>query len=318
MLKQIFIISSTLFLQLFDFDWPLENSGCVSSRKCVFFFINTLDISGCRDATVPVDESNEEITERLREKNKKRRIYHRKINCSSKIYQNYPVWQPYWKWEGGNYWPKNRHYLHLDETTSKKKKRKKKEKFIRKRSDDVFDNMGRESIIENLQKLNEVQSIGLNLETNYFRNRLTSLEKSRHLMCWHDGSTSDGHGYIVITISVMFDVAASFSDEEFLLKYGENVCIQPVVEKSSLYIIGRCPSNDQQLLDSDIHLQDISLFRETLETWDGIPIRDKMRIFKGDSPARQFEAGLQKGEMFLQYSREFVGKSSIYTAVKEP
>ena len=148
----------------------------------------------------------------------------------------------------------------------KKKKRKKKEKFIRKRSDDVFDNMGRESIIENLQKLNEVQSIGLNLETNYFRNRLTSLEKSRHLMCWHDGSTSDGHGYIVITISVMFDVAASFSDEEFLLKYGENVCIQPVVEKSSLYIIGRCPSNDQQLLDSDIHLQDISLFRETLET----------------------------------------------------
>ena len=43
-----------------------------------------------------------------------------------------------------------------------------------------------------------------------------------------------------------------------------------------------------------------------------------MQIFKGDSPARQFEAGLQKGEMFLQYSREFVGKSSIYTAVKEP
>ena len=34
----------------------------------VFFFINSLDISGCRDVTVPVDESNEEVTERLREK----------------------------------------------------------------------------------------------------------------------------------------------------------------------------------------------------------------------------------------------------------
>ena len=44
---------------------------------------------------MPVDESNEEVTERLREEIKKRGIYHRKINCSSKIYQNYPVWQPY-------------------------------------------------------------------------------------------------------------------------------------------------------------------------------------------------------------------------------
>ena len=62
---------------------------------CLVFFINSLDISGCRGVTFPVDESNEEVTERLREKIKKRGIYHRKINCSSKIYQNYPVWQPY-------------------------------------------------------------------------------------------------------------------------------------------------------------------------------------------------------------------------------
>ena len=93
-------------------------------------------------------------------------------------------------------------------------------------------------------------------------------------MCWHDGSTIGGHGYIVITISVMFDVAAFFSDEEYFLKYGENVCVQSIVEKPSLYIIGRSPSNDQQLLYSDI-----SLLRENLETSDGIPIRDKMRIF---------------------------------------
>ena len=90
---------------------------------------------------------------------------------------------------------------------------------------------------------------------------------------------------------------------------GENVCIQPFVEKSSLYIIGRCPSNDQQLLYFDIHLEDISLFREILETSDGIPIRDKMRIFKGDSPARQFEAGLQKAEIFFVVLAVFKGIS---------
>ena len=65
MLKQIFIISSTLFLQLLDFDGPLAYSGCISSRTCVFSFIDSLDISGCCDVIVPVDESNEEVTERL-------------------------------------------------------------------------------------------------------------------------------------------------------------------------------------------------------------------------------------------------------------
>ena len=82
--------------------------------------------------------------------------------------------------------------------------------------------------------------------------------------------------------------------EEYFLKYGENVCVQSIVEKPSLYIIGRSPSNDQQLLYSDI-----SLLRENLETSDGIPIRDKMRILKGDSPARQFKAGRQKGVNFF-------------------
>ena len=57
------------------------------------------------------------------------------------------------------------------------------------------------------------------------------------------------------------------------------MCVQSIAEKPSLYIIQRCPSNDQQLLYSDIRLEDISLVRENLETSDGILIRDKIRIF---------------------------------------
>ena len=44
------------------------------------------------------------------------------------------------------------------------------EKFMRTISDEAFDNMDREIIIENWQKLNEIQSSGLNLEINYLRN----------------------------------------------------------------------------------------------------------------------------------------------------
>ena len=36
----------------------------------VFFFINSLDISGRHDVTVPVNESNEEVTEGVSEKTK--------------------------------------------------------------------------------------------------------------------------------------------------------------------------------------------------------------------------------------------------------
>ena len=105
-------------------------------------------------------------------------------------------------------------------------------------------------------------------------------------MCWDDRSTIASRDYILITINVMFDVAAFFSAEEYYLKYGENVCVQSIVEKPSLCIIGKCLSNDQQLLYFHIRLEDISLIRENLETLDGIPVRDEMRIFIGDSPGR--------------------------------
>ena len=95
----------------------------------------------------------------------------------------------------------------IDITYIWKKLLEKNEKFTRERSDEVFDNMDRERIIENLQKLNEVQSSGLNLETNYLRHRLKSLERTKHLMCWHHGSTVGGCRYIVVTISVMLDMA---------------------------------------------------------------------------------------------------------------
>ena len=100
---------------------------------------------------------------------------------------------------------------------------------MRKRYDEVFDDMDRESIIENLNSLNEVKSSGLNLETNDLRNRLRFLER---------------------------------------------ICSTSRV------------SNEQRLLHSDIRHENISLLRENLETSDGI--RDELRIFKGDSPARQF------------------------------
>ena len=64
---------------------------------------------------------------------------------------------------------------------------------MRKRSDEVFDNMDRES--RKVEKIIEVQSSGLNLEANYLRNRLKSLERTRHQVCWDNRSTIAGINY---------------------------------------------------------------------------------------------------------------------------
>ena len=144
----------------------------------MFFFINSLDISGCCDVTVPVDESKEEVTERLREKIKNGEYtlgelivpqkFIKTTLCGNRI-ENEEV-----EISGRK----------IDITYIRKKLLEKNEKFMRRRSDEVFDNMDRESIIENLQKLNEVQSSSLNLETNYLRNRFKSLERTRHWWSW--------------------------------------------------------------------------------------------------------------------------------------
>ena len=65
-----------------------------------------------------------------------------------------------------------------------------------------------------------------------------------------------------------------------------------------IYILVRCPSNDQQLLYSEERLDDILKLNENMKTSNNIEIIDKLCIFKGDKPASQFESGQQKGGNF--------------------
>jgi len=86
------------------------------------------------------------------------------------------------------------------------------------------------------------------------------------------------------------------------LKYKKKVNIQSVVEKPYLYILARCPSNDQQILYTEERMEDIDQLSELLFTSSGIPINDSLRIFVGDKPASQFEMGHQKGGNFFCFA----------------
>ena len=120
-------------------------------------------------------------------------------------------------------------------------------------------------------------------------------------MTWHDCSTVGGHSYLLMMIACIYDPAFYYTNTEFQEKFGVFVNIQTNVEKPRLYILGRCPSNQQEILYSQERLDDIIALKQNIKT-DDIEITDKMTIFKGDKSAAQFEAGQQKGRNFYCFS----------------
>ena len=75
--------------------------------------------------------------------------------------------------------------------------------------------------------------------------------------------------------------------------------VQATIEEPQLYLLARCPSNDQQILYSEERITDLFKMQKPIQCPNEIIINDITRFFKGDSPARQFEAGQQKGGNFF-------------------
>lgn len=169
----------------------------------------------------------------------------------------------------------------------------KHEKYMRLRTDNDFDKMTPVELLAELQKIKE--NVDVNSSKQHLLEEIKKLERTRHFMFWHDGSTLSNHSHIMMTVSVIFNKAVFYSDQEYFEKTKEKLNIQSIIEKPELYILARCPSTDQQILYANDRVLDILLLEEDIETSTQITVKDVMRIFKGDSPARQFEAGQQKG-----------------------
>ena len=86
---------------------------------------------------------------------------------------------------------------------------------------------------------------------------LKYLQCTRHLMCWRDGATLAGHGYILMTFCELYNPATHYRDNEFLANFKKDVHAQAHIEKPVLYLIARCPATDQQLLYLSLRLTDI-------------------------------------------------------------
>ena len=151
-------------------------------------------------------------------------------------------------------------------------------------------------LVKYLKDINEYNITNYDGET--LKQNIKTFQRTKYLMMWHDCPTIGGHSYLLMMVACMYDPACYFTDIEFHQKYNEHVNIQAIVETPRIYILARCPSNDQQLLYSEERLDDILKLNKNVKTSNNIEIIDKLHIFKEDKPASQFEAGQQKGRNF--------------------
>ena len=76
------------------------------------------------------------------------------------------------------------------------------------------------------------------------------------------------------------------SDEEYYLKYKKNINVQATIEEPQLYLLRRCPSNNEQILYSVEKIGDLFKKQKPIQRPNGTMINDIAKLLKGDSPAR--------------------------------
>jgi len=75
-------------------------------------------------------------------------------------------------------------------------------------------------------------------------------------MMWHDGSSLASHGYLLIMVGTLYDPAIHISENQFREGFG-STGIQALIEKPFMYIVARCPSNNQQILYTKERMDDL-------------------------------------------------------------
>ena len=97
-------------------------------------------------------------------------------------------------------------------------------------------------------------------------------------------------------VSCLYDPAIHYSNDEYYRITNITEDIQTRVETPEVYIVARSGSSDvEQLTYIDTRLECLEDMAIKVKTNLGTNITDIMRFFHGDSPARQFESGQQKG-----------------------
>lgn len=129
-------------------------------------------------------------------------------------------------------------------------------------TDATIENMKIDDMKMFISDMDEVLDDG----TISIKDQVKQLQRTRHLMFWHDGSTVSNHSHLMMMVSCMYDRAVYITDNEAYCKYNERINVQAFIEKAYLYILARCPSNDQQLLYGEERVSDLLDLKQPIKS----------------------------------------------------
>ena len=101
---------------------------------------------------------------------------------------------------------------------------------------------------EQLQKqLMDVGEFVFGMSVQEMRDRIKQLHRQRHLLLWHDASTLLNHGYMLFTITAIYDPAFYYTPSEMEHMGRGCVNVPDLVEKPEIYILGRSKADEGEI-----------------------------------------------------------------------
>ena len=163
-------------------------------------------------------------------------------------------------------------------------------------SNEELDSMSLTELKEQLAKRN-IKAPSTTTESN-LREKLKKSEQTRTIAIWYDQSTLLGHGYILITVKVVYDTAV-FKYNSDLSQDSPIKDIQAYIEEPEVHILGLSSSSaeDQAGIIPD-RISCLQTLDSLLTSSGSVPVRDRLLFFFGDKPAAQFERGCKQGGDF--------------------
>ena len=168
--------------------------------------------------------------------------------------------------------------------------------LLHARADEYYAGMTKEQVNHRLAQLGESTNCLDTANLNDMKECFKHIERTRHLMLWADNSTLLNHGYLLLTVNVVYDEALFYTVKEMEEQGKGNVDVQSLVERPLIYILARCGSSEaEQLTYIKTRKTCLESLGNTVVTSSGVEITGVMRFFHGDGPQQEFESGEQKG-----------------------
>ena len=132
---------------------------------------------------------------------------------------------------------------------------------------------------------------------------------TRHVKLWHDHSSIAAHRYLLILVSILYDLALFYTIEEIKRLKDVEIDVPAILDECEVHILGRSSSStEDQLTFIDTWCECLKEMTENVHMSNGVNVVDNVRFFYGDGPAVQFEAGHKQGGT---YCCDGCGASSV-------